>query len=108
MLYAERDENGVIISITKNRTQDNQAEATEAEVIEFLSKSTNGSTYKTVLTLLDTGIIRVLDDLIDVLVAKNVIMFTDLPQEAREKIGERKRIRQQMQESNPIMVDDIL
>ncbi len=108
MLYASRDDQGKIIAITNSPVENNQTELTEAELIEFISHSENSGTYETLLTILDTGIIRVLDDLVDILVAKNVIMFTDLPQEAREKIAERKRIRQQMKESNELMVDDIL
>ncbi len=108
MLYAERDNTGKIIAIKNSPTENNQEELSEADLIEFISQSENSGTYKTLLTVLDTGIIRVLDDLVDILVSKNIIMFTDLPQEAREKIGERKRIRQQMKESNQLMVDDIL
>jgi hypothetical protein len=51
----------------------------------------------------------VLDDLIEVLVRKNVIMLTDLPEEARVKLGTRKDVRRRMQDVDPsLTVDDIL
>lgn len=108
MLYAERDDNGAITSITNTPSVPDQKQVTEAELIEFFSQSDQAGSYKTLLTLLDTKIIRVLDDLIDILVKKNVILFTDLPEEARQKIGERKRIRQRLQDNNQLMVDDII
>jgi len=53
------------------------------------------------------GIIRLLEDLIDLLIQKNVIFFTELPEQAQERIKERKRLRETL---NPqeLMVDDIL
>ena len=108
MLYAERDENGKIIAIKNSPTNPDQKQVTEAELVEFFSQSDEIGSYETLLTLLDTRIIRVLDDLIDVLVKKNIILFTDLPEEARMKIGERKRIRKRLQDSSELMVDDII
>ena len=53
--------------------------------------------------------IRVLDDLIEVLVKKNVIMLTDLPEEARAKLGKRQEVRRRMHENgNDLTVEDIL
>lgn len=51
----------------------------------------------------DTSLIRVIEDIIDVLIDKNVIMFTDLPQAARDKIMERKTTRERMSRSAPLI-----
>jgi hypothetical protein len=59
------------------------------------------------LALSDMGIIRLLEDLIDLLIQKNVIIFTELPEQARERITERKRLRETVA-SQDLMVDDIL
>jgi hypothetical protein len=48
----------------------------------------------------DIGLIRVIEDLVDALIDKNIIMFTDLPVSAREKILFRKSIREKL--SNPV------
>ena len=45
------------------------------------------------LTESDIGLIRVIEDLIDILIDRNILMFTDLPVEAREKILFRKSTR---------------
>ncbi|MCK6425528.1 MAG: hypothetical protein L6Q75_10610 [Burkholderiaceae bacterium] len=46
---------------------------------------------------LDAGLIRVLEDLVDVLVARNVINITDLPTEAQHKLFARKNFRERFQ-----------
>ncbi|BDI03132.1 hypothetical protein [Sphaerotilus microaerophilus] len=46
---------------------------------------------------LDAGLIRVLEDLVDVLVARNVINITDLPAEAQHKLFARKNFRDRFQ-----------
>lgn len=108
MLYAERDKNGNITAITNSPSEPDQNQVTEEELVEFFSTSGDIASYETLLTLMDTRVIRVLDDLIDLLVKKNIIIFTDLPEEARQKIGERKKVRQRLQEDSQLMVDDII
>jgi hypothetical protein len=41
----------------------------------------------------DTGLARVLEDVIDVLITRGVIQFTDLPDEAQAKLLERRQTR---------------
>lgn len=48
------------------------------------------------LTETDISLIRVIEDIIDMLIDKNVITFTDLPLEAREKIMLRKSTRERL------------
>lgn len=43
---------------------------------------------------LDAGFVRVIEDLIDVLIVKNVIAITDLPIEAQNKLFARKNFRE--------------
>jgi hypothetical protein len=41
----------------------------------------------------DTGLARVLEDVIDVLINRGVIQFTDLPDQAQQKLLERRQTR---------------
>ena len=41
----------------------------------------------------DTSLVRVLEDLIDVLITRGVIQFTDLPEAAQAKLLERRETR---------------
>jgi hypothetical protein len=109
MLYAERDESGAIVAIRKivgPETQ-GQEKISSTDLALFLSGSEAMLPFENLLAHLDTGVIRVLDDLIELLVDKHLILFTDLPAEAREKMYDRKRLRRIMHESQ-LITDDIV
>jgi hypothetical protein len=109
MLYVERDENGNITALHRKQEAkaDEQKAIMDEEILEFLNKSVDTDPWVHLLSLSDIGIIRILEDLIDLLIGKNVILFTDLPEEAQAKIRERKRVREKISPQD-IMVDDIL
>lgn len=109
MLYVERDPDGKIVSISKIETPS----ATEIkptvddEVLEFLDAVQDPSYPRSLLTLTDTGLVRALEDLINVLVDKKVIRFTDLPPAVQKKITVRQEIRRKLSGTS-LMVDEIL
>ena len=79
------------------------------ELRDFLTGEHAPGTYEALLEEADKKMIRVLDDLIEVLIRKNVILLTDLPREAREKLGTRQSVRSRLQElGTDLTVDDIL
>ena len=55
---------------------------------------------------LDVDFIRVLEDLIDALLANGTLRLTDLPAEALEKLNQRKRVRQRLRDSLDLIDDD--
>ena len=79
----------------------------DEEILEFLNKNVDTDPWVKLLSLSDIGIIRILEDLIDLLIRKNIILFTELPEEAQAKIRERKRVRKRLGPDN-LMVDNIL
>jgi hypothetical protein len=109
MLYPERDVNGGIIAIRKTKETDmpEKEELTVSDLTEFLSGPGGSERFINLLTLTDSGMIRIIEDLIDVLVEKNIIMLTDLPEDARRKLFERSLVREKMHEQS-LIVDDIL
>jgi predicted RNA-binding protein with PUA domain len=109
MLYVERAKDGEIIALHNNPDQGNSEEKpiVDEEVFNFLSKSTNSESWKQVLSLTDSGTIRILEDLIDLLSRKNIVSFTELPEQAQERILGRKRLREKMAFPN-LLVDNIL
>jgi hypothetical protein len=109
MLYIERDKDGNIIALN-NKPENGVSEQKsimDEEILEFLNRSVDTDPWVQLLSLSDIGIIRILEDLIDLLIQKNVIIFTDLPEEAQSKIRERKRVREKI-DADHLMVDDIL
>ena len=109
MLYVERDKVGNIIALhIKSESNAREQKAImDEEILEFLNKSVDTDPWVQLLSLSDIGIIRILEDLIDLLIKKNVFMLTELPLEAQTKISERKRVREKIG-PNHLMVDDIL
>jgi len=58
------------------------------------------------LATLDSAFVRVLEDLIDTLIEKGVIRLTDLPLAAQQKLGERKHLRQRLNDDLNLLDDD--
>ncbi|SHI45472.1 hypothetical protein [Pollutimonas bauzanensis] len=61
---------------------------------------------KSDLSVLDAGFIRVLEDLIDALLANGTLRLTDLPPEALEKLNQRKHTRQRLRDSLDLIDDE--
>ncbi len=106
MLYVERSDDGRIIALhnVPSKVAHERKSLLDEEVIAFLD---SGDSWKQLMALSDLATIRVLEDLVDILVRKNVIQFTELPEHAQQRIMERKRIREKIA-FRDLLVDDIL
>ena len=109
MLYVERDGEGKIIAMHSSPKPNVSEEKSvvDEEILDFLNKTVSADSRKLLLSLSDMGIIRLLEDLIDLLIQKNVIFYTELPEQAQEKIRERKHLRETITPQT-LTVDDIL
>ncbi|MBC8318345.1 MAG: hypothetical protein H8E41_10605 [Desulfobulbaceae bacterium] len=109
MLYIERDQDGEITGLRNNPSaQANEKKpVTDAEVLSFLNKKVGDESFLHLLSLSDVGIIRILEDLVELLIKKNILLLTELPEEAQDKIKQRKMLRDKMYNQD-IMVEDIL
>jgi hypothetical protein len=54
----------------------------------------------------DASLARVLEDLIDVLISRGVVQFTDLPDAAQAKLLERRQTRASMNNRLDLLPDD--
>ncbi len=92
MLYAKRNTEGQIESLFRENTHGSEAlPADHPDVLAFLQA---GGAAQGAFSSLDASLVRVLEDLVDVLISRNVIRITDLPPEAQKKLFERKRFRE--------------
>jgi hypothetical protein len=92
MLYAKRNAEGAIESLSCAAVAGGEAlPADHPDVLAFLREA--GGEQEAFSTL-DASLVRVLEDLVDVLIHRNVIRITDLPPEAQQKLFERKRFRE--------------
>lgn len=69
------------------------------EVRAFLTGTDEGGGDGASFESLDAGLVRVLEDLVDALLARNILRITDLPIEAQQKLFERKSFRSSQQKS---------
>ena len=115
MLYAIRNPQGHITSLTTTPQGDaSPVDFEDPEVGIFLSKGGESATPQEFLERSDHEIGRILEDVIDLLVRKNVILFTELPEEAQQKLLTRKLARSAhskhdqttFEANNSILTDD--
>jgi hypothetical protein len=92
MLYVARDSEGRISELHP-MPLDNVREALPAdhpEVLQFIHERWRQNE----LHELDRDFVRVIEDTIELLIAKDLILFTDLPAKVQEKLLRRKEVRQ--------------
>jgi len=95
MLYIERNAQGSIVALHRsaNEKTTESTPADQQDIAIFLAEHSpeNPSGEKFIRT--DIDLVRVLEDLIELLIEKKLIRLTDLPQAAQGKLLNRKQIR---------------
>lgn len=89
MFHVVRDAQGQIESVHRQAVPGSVAVPAEDPVIQAWLRQDGDTQF----AQMDAGLIRVLEDLVDVLVARNIIRITDLPAEAQQKLFDRKGFR---------------
>jgi len=92
MPYIKRDCLGQICSVSLSPQKDHSKSvaADSAEVELYLRQLEDASDL---IAGTDKPLVRVLEDLIDLLIDREVIRFTDLPQAAQNKLMTRRQLR---------------
>lgn len=92
MPYVHRNPSGAIDSL--HRQPDAWAEEflpdSHADVQAFIGRPADGGGF----SQLDADFVRVIEDVIDTLIVKNILNITDLPAEAQAKLFARKSFRE--------------
>jgi hypothetical protein len=93
MLYVARDGEGRIAELHPMPLGDahEALPADNPEVLQFIHERWRQNELDT----LDRDFVRVIEDTIELLIAKDLILFTDLPAKVQEKLLRRKEVRQQ-------------
>ena len=94
MPYAERNPEGVLIALyaAQNDRAHEFLTGNHPEISAFLADSSNGQVAR--MQASDLEMARVVEDLIFVLIEKNVIKLDSLPVATRHKINQRAQIRE--------------
>jgi hypothetical protein len=98
-VYLRRDDSGQIVALSRVQLPDHSevASSADVEVRAFLQQLTpSESSFHDS----DLALIRVVEDLIDVLINKEILRLTDFPDSAQMKLFERRRLRNSLHSLN--------
>ena len=102
MRYAIRDPQGAIVSLHREPLPGAEALPVQhPEVQAFLGNEGERS-----FAQLDANLVRVLEDLIDALIANGTLRMTDLPIQAQQKLTQRKQQRARLSEHLDLLDDE--
>lgn len=107
MPFVSRNQNGAITGVFNKQTPIAQEylDVDDTELRRYLEAGESGEAREA-LTASDREMARVVEDLIDVLIAKNVLNFTDFPAEAQKKMLLRRSLRRSLSALNNLVGDD--
>lgn len=105
MPYVARDKSGQIseISARKTKTAHEKLGPNDPDLRKFLGKAGDSKDIQDALITSDLGLIRVLEDLIAVLIDKRIIVLTDLPKMAQQKLARRYELRSELTDLGEIV-----
>ena len=108
MPYVQRDNNGLILSLRQSPDKDHQEyqQPTDLDIIHFLTDSEQIDQSKQALAESDKDIARVTEDLIHLLISKNTLLFTELPQAVQNKLLGREKLRSHLHSVMEDFLDD--
>ncbi|MEP4149387.1 MAG: hypothetical protein ABJL54_19360 [Halioglobus sp.] len=104
MPYIKRDEQGnvVAMSVVMADGFEEEVAGDSPELTSFLSNQQAANT----LDSTDQDFVRVLEDVVELLISKGIILFTDLPDSAQEKIMRRQKLRSEKSGKLDLIGDD--
>lgn len=107
MPYIKRDSQGNITELldAPRSGDEERLPADNHEVVAFVNKGEDDAVLKE-LQNSDREIARVTEDLIYLLVNKQVILFTELPEPVQQKLLKRERLRSELSSNEVSFLDD--
>ncbi|WP_040727167.1 hypothetical protein [Thiomicrorhabdus sp. Kp2] len=95
MIYIERNSTGDIDNIHFAPAPNlEEISLHDPKLKEFIETAPNSEEIiQAVLNRLDLDMVRIIEDVIDILIDKNIMLFTDLPDAVQNKILFKKNIR---------------
>lgn len=97
MPYVTRDTDGKIVGISDRPTEQGQEQLSpdHPDVVAYLQHA-SPSVMMDELSRSDLEMARIVEDLIDVLISRNILNFTDLPLPAQRKLVGRQKLRRNL------------
>ncbi len=107
MPYISRNEKGKIVALHESSTGDDRqwVDKSDPEFLDFLKNLENGQA-RNALTSTDHEMVRVVEDLIDLLMKKQIFIFTELPEAVQVKLNERRQLRKDINSLGSLINED--
>lgn len=105
MPFVKRSSDGSIVAISQE-TGSEFAEEVDANDEGLRTFVMAMSKEQMMMTESDLDFVRVVEDLVELLVSKNYILFTELPAKAQEKMRARQALRGKMSSRLDLLSDD--
>jgi len=99
MPFVHRDQNGTILAVYEEFVEGTEeVSAEDPDLKAFIQRNipSVGNIIDDEWVQSDLAIVRVLEDLIEILMEKKVILFTDFPEGAQEKLRQRRGLRKEL------------
>jgi hypothetical protein len=95
-MYIKRNESGQVVQVSREATEECREFVLPCspELQNFVSEDEDAENLA--LSKSDLAFVRVLEDVINVLMDKGVLSFTDLPEPAQQKLMERQSLRRRL------------
>ena len=108
MPYVNRNERGDIIQLLDRPIKESNEwlEVDHSDVVEFLRQPPQANELKELLSVSDSDMVRVVEDLVDLLMEKQVFVFTELPEAVQDKLNRRKKLRHDVNVLSNLIGDD--
>jgi len=108
MPYVYRSEKGDITCLLDSPSHDDDEwlELEHPDVVTFMCHEDREQRLKESLNTSDADMARVLEDVIDILMEKQVFNFTELPEAVQDKLNMRKKLRHDVSALSNLINDD--
>ena len=102
MPHVRRDAEGRVQSLHRTAEMGTEFVASADAAMQAFVGTVGGTTFAPPIDFgrLDAEFVRVLEDVIDTLIVKNVLNITDLPEQAQAKLFARKSFRERVSQSS--------
>ena len=108
MPYITRNKKGEIVELHNSPDEGdvNWIEPENPEVLDFIERIETTEQAKLALTSTDNEMVRVVEDLIDMLMERQIFIFTELPEPVQAKLNARKKLREGMNSLENLINED--
>ena len=107
MIYIKRDESNKIVDINfSEKAGYEQYSIFNNEIKQFIVDADNEDLIKLTMMKLDLEMVRVTEDIIEILIDKEIMLFTDLPEAVQNKLMFKRFLRESLDANSKVFENE--